>query len=134
MAKPRHPAYNRPDTPEGPGEGRVEAGVVMADAEAEKRGGKQGGDAAGPPPIEVETSNRSTMRPQGVGQRRRQKRKRRTTRKRTGMEIPQGGHKQGLSGWGGGVSPPGGKRVTTLLYPRTCAPVVTGSLCRLPVS
>ena len=43
MAKPCQPAENRPGIPKGPGEGGVEAGA--AEAEAEERGKKQGGEA-----------------------------------------------------------------------------------------
>ena len=43
MAKPRNPAYNRPDTSEGTRDRESELGVV--EVEAEVRGGKQGGAA-----------------------------------------------------------------------------------------
>ena len=54
MAKPRQPD-NRPDTPEGPGEGGKRAGDAMV--EAEERGKKQGDKAADPPPRQKEGPN-----------------------------------------------------------------------------
>ena len=87
MAKPRHPAYNRPDTPKGPGEGEERA--VAAEAEAEVRGGKQGDEEKVPtPPAEGGTRDRSATRSQGLGQR---PRRRGVNRMWTGKERPQGG-------------------------------------------
>ena len=61
MAKPRHPADNRPGPTEGAGDWGAEAGVTAE--EAEEVGGTQGDEVAGTPPIEVSTSGKSYTRP-----------------------------------------------------------------------
>ena len=70
---------------------RYGEGPVRALPEAEERGRKQGDETAYPP-AEVWTRDRSSTRPQGAGQRRRLKRRKRTKGVGTGTEIPQGGH------------------------------------------
>ena len=115
VAKPRHPTNNWPNTPKGPGEGGVDAVASAAEAELERQEiGEQGRI---PPLTESETIDRIAMRKQGVGQRRRQKRKRTKTRKGTEMEIPQGGHSQSCSAWGG-CAPPQRKTRTYLTLPQ----------------
>ena len=82
----------------------------------EEREGTQEDEAAGPPPTEGGTSGRSATRPRGAGQRRRHRSKRRTKRKVTRKEIPQGWHRQRWSAWGG-VCPPWSKTQTYLTLP-----------------
>ena len=51
-----------------------------------------------------------------------------------GTERPHGGGRSRSLAWGGTPPPPRGKRVPPGIHPRTCAPVIAGSLWRLPAS
>ena len=91
MAKPWHPADSR-FSPEGIEAGGVEIDTVAA--EEEEGGEMQGNEekSTTTPLPEGNTSGRSTTRPHREYPTRRKRRKRRTMKKGTGTEIPQGGH------------------------------------------
>ena len=67
-------------------------------------------------------------------QRRWQRRPRRRKRIEEGTEIPHGGGLVEVTRVGGDTTPPRGKRGPPRITPRTCAPVVSGSLWRLTAS
>ena len=121
MAKPRHPAENRPETSKGPGDEDAEVG--SAEGEAEERGGKQGDKAAYSPPPEGE---RNPGAPQGQrewgGYGDRGGRGVERGGRVQGRRYPKGGTGRGHP-CGGGCAPPQRKTRTSRALPlkvRTC--------------
>ena len=127
---------NGPEVSEGPGDGAAEeGGEGAAEAEGEGGGGKKGDEAKDLlPPAEEPTNQRRAMRPDRAEKRWRRMRKSRDTRRGGKRRSdPTGGTGQGNLR-GGGRAPPRGKLRPPGIHPRKCAPVVTGSLWRLPAS
>ena len=134
MAKPRQ-LHNGPDIPKGPGDRAAETG-----GEGEETGkGWEGGEGkesttngTPQPPAEEQADTGKAVR-QERERRRRHRRKKRRKREETGTERTHGGTGRGHTR-GGGCHPYRGKRGPPGIPPRTCTPVVAGSLWRLPES
>ena len=140
MAKPRQ-IHNGPDTPEGPwlwaAETRGEGEELGTGGEGVE--GKERATEDNPPssPPEQPSGKGTATRPERERRRRQKRRRRKRTKRRKmrgpGTETPTGSPGRGRS-HGGGSHPPIGKRGPPGFHPRTCAPVVAGSLWRLPAS
>ena len=135
MAKPwQH--HNGPNIYEGSGNEASEAGGEgeAVDTEKEGIGGTQGDETKDPPPRRRADRQKESHEAREEGKRRRQNMTRRGKRwKGTGTERPHGGTGR-VHMHGGRRAPPRGKRGPPGITPRTCAPVVAGSIWRLPAS
>ena len=139
MAKPQH-YHNGPDIPKGP---RDKAEETRGEEEDTGTGGKgrEGKESAahGTPPSPAEqTADKGTaIRPERERRRRqrrrRQRRRKSMKRREEGIERHPGGARSRSLALGE-TPPPRGKRGPPGIPPRTCAPVVAGSIWGLPTS
>ena len=131
MAKPRQPD-NRPDTPEGPGEGGKRAGDAMV--EAGREGRNRGTRPQTPPPGRRRDQTQERHNPTGSGAWKYVKED--AGEQEEGdrqVYIPRGVTVEVIC-MGGGGCPPGGKRGPPGLYLGPYVPVIAGSLRRLSTS